>query len=638
MKRIKITETQKRMLESTANAKLKLTESDIPRSQSPSAKVTNSFKQSGADKIKGMKVEGLDNNEVTISELTPKTLEFLKQLYTNPSKENLDPFWGDVGVTWDELIQLLTELRLIRSVNGGYRLQKLGRVGPSNVVRIVTKLIHKLVNDKRTNVDEISNQDIKKSLSNQLAPKPKTGKTRAELLAVIAAKRAESQKMTADREANRDKDNEATLVDEYGESGYYPAGAEHDPSAPWNQVDNTRRGARPKSREFKIVWYHQETAIFEKGGKYYTFNVESADRDEYAEYADREEIPMGRDEDGFMDVEYGDWDLDDNIVDSYVNDNIQHLSFGKGFDDWENGVEMVEMDNTMVQELMGLVKYVKGQTGENLLKLLSSMNLEETSTTGSVGGSYVGNMSTGAPISRSNVASEMKSNIDEVDGSGPIKSDILASMTPFIKHSPDSSMLYWLSNERKLKLIVDKIVSLGDDEWMLMVEFIVKALQGAETYIEKKQERGLLEFKHSINGLSEFYKHFSNSLGEATTTLSVGGDSGTFAFDAPVGDGGKFWTAGNKMNKKSVTENAKTDTQYPNGEFVKFDDCTKLNNNKVAQNGGCSTGAIDNVVKTKTSKNSVISDSSIYESVAKATGRTIEEVKAILVNKINKSN
>jgi hypothetical protein len=628
MKKIKITETQKRMLESTANAKLKLTESDIPRSQSPSAKVTNSFKQSGADKIKGMKVEGLDNNEVSITELTPKVLEFLKQLYTNPTKEGLDPFWETIDISWDELIELLTELKLIKSVKGGYRLQKLDRVGPSNVVRIVTKLIHKLVNDKTNNVDEISNQDIKKSLSNQLVPKPKTGKTRAELLAVIAAKRAESQKITADREANRDIENNASIVDE---SDWWDSLPDH----PANRVDNTRQGARPKSREYKIVWYHQETAIFEKGGKYYTFNVESADRDEYAEYADREEIPMGRDEDGFMDVEYGDWELDGEIVDAYVNDNIQHLSFGKGFDDWENGVEMVEMDNTMVQELIGLAKYIKGQTGENLLKLLSSMNLEEVSSTGSVGGSYVGNMSTGAPISRSNVPSEMKSNIDEVDGSGPIKSDILTSMTPFIKHS---SMLFWLSNERKLKSIVDKIVSLGDDEWMLMVEFIVKALQGAETYIEKKQERGILDFKHSINGLSEFYKHFSNSLGEATTTLSVGGDSGTFAFDAPVGDGDKFWTAGNKMNKKSVTENAKTDTQYPNGEFVKFDDCTKLNNNKVAQNGGCSTGAIDNVVKTKTSKNSVISDSSIYESVAKATGRTIEEVKAILANKINKSN
>ncbi len=35
------------------------------------------------------------------------------------------------------------------------------------------------------------------------------------------------------------------------------------------------------------------------------------------------------------------------------------------------------------------------------------------------------------------------------------------------------------------------------------------------------------------------------------------------------------------------------------GKLVEFDDCTKINNNKVAQNGGCSQGAIDNVVKIK---------------------------------------
>lgn len=38
---------------------------------------------------------------------------------------------------------------------------------------------------------------------------------------------------------------------------------------------------------------------------------------------------------------------------------------------------------------------------------------------------------------------------------------------------------------------------------------------------------------------------------------------------------------------------------------VEFDDCTKLNNNKEAQNGGCSVGAVDNVVKIKTNKNNI---------------------------------
>jgi hypothetical protein len=37
---------------------------------------------------------------------------------------------------------------------------------------------------------------------------------------------------------------------------------------------------------------------------------------------------------------------------------------------------------------------------------------------------------------------------------------------------------------------------------------------------------------------------------ETTTTTSAGGDSGTFAYDAPAGDGSEFWNAGNKQNKK----------------------------------------------------------------------------------------
>jgi hypothetical protein len=36
-----------------------------------------------------------------------------------------------------------------------------------------------------------------------------------------------------------------------------------------------------------------------------------------------------------------------------------------------------------------------------------------------------------------------------------------------------------------------------------------------------------------------------------------------------------------------------------------MDDCTKLNNNKKAQNGGCSTGAVDNVVKLQKTKGNI---------------------------------
>lgn len=224
-------------------------------------------------------------------------------------------------------------------------------------------------------------------------------------------------------------------------------------------------------------------------------------------------------------------------------------------------------------------------------------------------------------------------------------------------------------------------------------------------------------------------------LEETTTTTSVGGDSGTFAYDAPPGDNNDFWTAGNKLNKRmnesqmgryfvemsfyaigsteeearqeaegiandlrsrydnqasitnfgrkdfgspigeeysqkerdvrqrylilldmykngnhedrkrlkpqlekvakkmgiklDLSENAMKDTQWPKGAFVELDNCTKLNNNKEAQNGGCNQGDTG-VVKTRKSTNSVISKESVYSEVAKRTGKTIDEVKKII--------
>ena len=62
-----------------------------------------------------------------------------------------------------------------------------------------------------------------------------------------------------------------------------------------------------------------------------------------------------------------------------------------------------------------------------------------------------------------------------------------------------------------------------------------------------------------------------------------------------------------QFNKIVESENM-SKTAYPNGDMVSFDDCTKFNNNKEAQNGGCSQGAVDNVVKTSKTKGSVVAE------------------------------
>jgi hypothetical protein len=98
--------------------------------------------------------------------------------------------------------------------------------------------------------------------------------------------------------------------------------------------------------------------------------------------------------------------------------------------------------------------------------------------------------------------------------------------------------------------------------------------------------------------------------------------------------GGKIVDKKSKANMTMESDNT-TKTAYPDGEFVEFDDCVKYNNNTDAENGGCSQGAVDGVVKTKKSKESVISKDALYYEVSKKTGRPIEEVKRLIETSIS---
>lgn len=99
-------------------------------------------------------------------------------------------------------------------------------------------------------------------------------------------------------------------------------------------------------------------------------------------------------------------------------------------------------------------------------------------------------------------------------------------------------------------------------------------------------------------------KEILNSIDEVTDGSALGGTS----LVIPLGSKPEDYIIKKEIKEsltKVVKETAFDKTQWAGGEFVEFDDCTKLNNNKEAQNGGCSTGAIDNVVKLKKTKSNV---------------------------------
>jgi hypothetical protein len=122
---------------------------------------------------------------------------------------------------------------------------------------------------------------------------------------------------------------------------------------------------------------------------------------------------------------------------------------------------------------------------------------------------------------------------------------------------------------------------------------------------------------------------YGTPIKEMTATTGVAADGSPTTPSGPY-VGAKF------LAKDDANWVASKKTQYPKGEMVKFDPCTRLNNNKKAQNGGCSQGAANNVVKTHKTKDSVISKN-IYETIAKKTGKTVAEVKKIIESRKGKS-
>lgn len=116
---------------------------------------------------------------------------------------------------------------------------------------------------------------------------------------------------------------------------------------------------------------------------------------------------------------------------------------------------------------------------------------------------------------------------------------------------------------------------------------------------------------------------------------TTSGSDSMGAYDANalpgIGRNGEF-----KGAKKSKAE---TTPQWAGGSFVKQPACSKMNNNKSAQNGGCNQGASSlKTVKAKGSINAPsLGENEIFEAIAKKTGKTIEEVKNIIKTKKSKA-
>ena len=306
------------------------------------------------------------------------------------------------------------------------------------------------------------------------------------------------------------------------------------------------------------------------------------------DYADVPKVYTGQDEDGLPDYDYGDWEMDDSTVSNYLNDKVDNLNVGFGYESYENGADFVKMDEPLKSEVMSIFR-----NNPDVAKALGQ-SVDEVTAMGGASGVFGG------------------------DGVNPNSGGSTFPVTPLgYKTKEISEALTTLKkkvikeNDETYNYIADELGLTSDefDEALnnSMAELdIIERIYFSDSYTNSEK----------ISIIANILKLPHNPQNQTSIEESGGGIGSVGAYDTPgfassefFGNAGKKGKA--KVNKgvthkqtmipggSFVKENAFDSTQLAGGEMVTFDDCTKLNNNKTAQSGGCSTGAVDNVVKTK---------------------------------------
>lgn len=389
-----------------------------------------------------------------------------------------------------------------------------------------------------------------------------------------------------------------TMEMKLNEVGGYPAGAEHDPNAPWNQDDGEPEQEpeflRADKFPFELVYYNLDNdgiAVFSKNGELFIHIAANHDGTPVEDFcAD----PSGADAD---------------CINNFINYNYNLGNVKIGTNPFKDLLSIVTPKNKEA-----ILKYYGDD--EQLVAILN--NIDETTAASS--GAYVGGMSQGNKFD-SNVPEEL----DEVTTT----TSVGGSSGSFAYDAPagDGSDFWTKGNKQNKRMNENQ-----EGRYVAEMDFYIWANSDEEAKGQANQVAKMLDDK------------FDNRASVTKLVRQPRGTTDSFPVNEGVNKVDKKYKIliENKDVKSStliseakalginLSEDAQKDTQYPGGGFVEIDDCTKLNNNKVSQNGGCSQGAIDNVVTTKSSSDSVVAKENVYETIAKKTGKTIDEVKAII--------
>lgn len=411
----------------------------------------------------------------------------------------------------------------------------------------------------------------------------------------------------------------------------------------------------PNYKPLDIVHYNNEICILkDDANKLFVYYYFDKSKDDFAPYAAIDYTYRGKNSiDSEPEYDYDEWNIDGDVLNRYVNDNLQVLTKGRGLKGFEAGKDLVLLDDVLKQELISLYNKDKG-----LVKALSTVN-EDTSAASS------GSFST--PLGTNVIKRDI---VSEFDNEGPQPGDSeyhnefsrekeASGLSKF--EDIDWEMIHQIlmnnTKEILLKQPINDItysvnnfaeVGVSREDIRVLEYYDIIYIQSGIPVFEYDKYYDLNNFQQdakkawdSISKLDEVTD--SSSSGQYSQPAIWAKDPNNARFShKPMYPKGKivkvtesfiYNQISKKLNKSveqvkqivkeqklqlkqlpklfKLVENGgdlKTQTTYKNGEMVGFDSCTKLNNNKEAEKGGCSVGAVDKVAKGTKTKDSMLKE------------------------------
>ncbi len=267
--------------------------------------------------------------------------EFLQNIWMNPSQRGLSTFFVKNGLTWGDIISYLLSVGVITGVG-------------ANIYK-VNNYFKRIFSKNKNEAEKQKMADIEK-ITKMIAKDPK-----------------------APWSSNSFKDPQGqVLMNKDIEEDNYPMGAKDDSAAPYNEKKPQSQPERPVGQHtFTIAAMGRELLILRGPDGLYLM--------------DNDKLP---------DVGM---DMTPEAMELFINDNLHRLTTGDGMEGFEQGMDLVKLDDKLTKEMLAL--YAKEP------KIVAALSSLQETTSAASSGAFVAPLTTSTTKPEHSPAQELKEGV-----------------------------------------------------------------------------------------------------------------------------------------------------------------------------------------------------------------------------------